>query len=205
MPRFHKFLLLMSWLTRFGSWLCSGCSKSSRLSTVSNGAQLPTPELSSLSRSVSRCSSLSLTKYAKCVTCKKALLGGPGGSVECKRCNANRKEDLAIQTKLAQAEPKKLQSERTQARRIAKLLFRKKPCTKIRTEMIHSLSTIDRNHMTSKPPVNSGGLLRSRKKSQPDLSYRKRKHGKTLIIVGTIDQTLICGQTQNLCQIQPQL
>jgi hypothetical protein len=195
----------MSWLTRFGSWICSGCNKSSRLSTVSNRAQLPTPELSSLSRSMSRCSSLSLTKYAKCVTCKKALLGGLSGSVECKRCNANRKEDLAIQAKLAQAEPEKLQSERTQARRIAKPLFRKKPCTKIRTEKIHSLSTIDRNHMTSKPPVNSDGLLRSGKKSQPDLSYRKRKHGKTLRIVGTMDQTLICGQTQNHCQIQPQL
>lgn len=168
----------MSWLTRFGSWLCSGCNKSSGQPATSDGAQLPTPELTSLSRSVSLCSSLTTSKYTRCVTCNKTLLSGPSGSIECKRCSTERKEDLALQARRVQVEAEKLQSQKTQARRNAKPLFRKKPCLKIRTEKIHPLSSDDHEHMTSTPLVNFGGLPRLEEKSQGDLPSRKRKHGK---------------------------
>jgi hypothetical protein len=174
----------MSWLTRFGSWLCSDCSKPNGPSIASDGAQLPTPELSSLSRSVSQSSSLPTSKYPRCVTCKKTLLKGSMGSMQCKSCGIKNKHDRAVKARLAEVKSEKICIQRS---KIPKSLFRKNFRTKIRTEKIRRPFTIVHNYMVPTSPLDSGRLSESREKRQANIPSRKRKHGKSLITVGPMD------------------
>ncbi len=143
-----------------------------------DGAELPMLELSSLSRSVSQCGSLPTSKYARCITCKKSLLGGPAGSIECKRCNAKTKEDLSIHAGLAQLEADKLQSERRQAKRLAKPLFRRSFRGKIRKEKIVTAPGILHGHSTETISLELGRLSNLGQNVEAGLPSRKRKHGK---------------------------
>lgn len=197
MNRFQKFsqealwlqvlIPLTSWLTRFGSWLCSDCSKSNGASTMSNGAHLPTPELSSLSRSVSRSSSRPASKYPRCVTCKKTLLGGSTGSIHCKSCSTKNRDEQALQARLAEVEAEKIRTQIGQVRKIGKPLFWKKIRAKIRTEKVHRSFPVPHDHMPPISPLDFCGLSGSGEKSQAALPSRKRKHGKSLVTFSTVD------------------
>jgi hypothetical protein len=164
----------MSWLTRLSSWLCPDCSKSSEPSTF-NGAHLPTPEPSSLSRSVSQSSSLPAPCRTQCVNCQKTILKGSMGSNRCKKCET---KNQLIEAKLAEVEAEKVRTQMGQVRKIGKPLFWKKIRVKIRTERVHRSSTIINGYITPKPPLDFSRFSESAKKSQAALSSRKRKHGK---------------------------
>jgi hypothetical protein len=172
---------------------------------TSAGSHLPTPELTSLSRSVSQCSSLPTSKYASCVTCKKALLGKSSGPIECKKCDSKTKEDLAIQAKLVQMEAENIRSRRSQARSVAKPLFQRKIYAKIRTEKIYSIPSFVHDRMISTPLMNSAGVPSLEGEIQANLPSPKRKHGETLRTVDTMYQTLIGVYMQSHRRIQSQL
>jgi hypothetical protein len=152
---------------------------------------LPTPELSSLSRSVPQSGSIPMSKYSKCVICKKTLLRGPMGSIYCKSCRIKIRDDQALQARLAEVESEKLRSQKCQVYKISKPLFRKNFRARVRTEMIHRSPNIVHGHITPETSLDSCGSSESAKKNQVALLPRKRKHGKALMTVGMMNNTLI--------------
>lgn len=116
------------------------------------------------------------------MTCQKTILRGPMGSNHCKSCDTKMRYDQSVKAKLAEVEAEKIRSQRSQASKTLKPLFRKKIRGKNRTEKIHRPSDIVHDHITPLSPLEFDGLSQSGETSQAALPSRKRKHGKGLII-----------------------